>query len=82
MDKPKKIVRVAISMRKGFALLITLSVLAVLMALTGVLLGYFGEVRKDAMATNALIQGNLYYTDIKKIDRACTADSSLSSSPY
>jgi len=67
MDKPKKIVRVAISMRKGFALLITLSVLAVLMALTGVLLGYFGEVRKDAMATNALIQGNLYYTDIKKI---------------
>lgn len=54
-------------MRKGFALLITLSVLAVLIALTGVLLQYFGEVRKEAMTTNALIQGNLYYTDIKKI---------------
>jgi hypothetical protein len=67
MDKPKKIERAVVSMRKGFALLITLSVLAVLMALTGVLLGYFGEVRKDAMRTNALIQGDLYYTDIKKI---------------
>ncbi|SFV56904.1 hypothetical protein MNB_SV-10-474 [hydrothermal vent metagenome] len=54
-------------MRRGFALLITLSVLAVLIALTGVLLQYFGEVRKEAMTTNALIQGNLYYTDIKKI---------------
>jgi hypothetical protein len=67
MDKPKKIQRTVIFMRKGFALLITLSVLAVLMALTGVLLGYFSEVRKDAMTTNALIQGDLYYTDVKKI---------------
>ncbi len=53
--------------RKGFALLITLSVLAVLIALTGVLLSYFDTVRKDAAATKALIQADLYYTDIRKI---------------
>ncbi len=66
MDKPTKIEGTVTSMRRGFALLITLSVLSVLIALTGVLLGYFDEVRKNALSTNALIQGNLYYTDIKK----------------
>jgi len=55
------------SYKSGFALLITLSVLAVLIALTGVLLSYFNEVRKDATVTKAMIQGDLYYVDIKKI---------------
>ncbi|BAF70986.1 hypothetical protein [Sulfurovum sp. NBC37-1] len=67
MDKPKYHVSRNTTGRKGFALLITLSVLAVLIALTGVLLSYFDTVRKDAAGTKALIQADLYYTDIRKI---------------
>jgi len=66
MDKYKYTIHKRISHRRGFALLITLSVLAVIIALTGILLSYFDEVRKDASKTKALIQGNLYYADIKK----------------
>jgi hypothetical protein len=53
--------------RRGFALIITLSALAVIIALTGVLISYIDEARKDSIATKALIQGDLYYSDIKKI---------------
>jgi hypothetical protein len=67
MDEPKNSTVSRYEKRAGFALLITLSVLAVLMGLTGILLGYFDMVRKDAVTTKALIQGNLYYVDIKKI---------------
>ncbi|OQX49583.1 MAG: hypothetical protein B5M46_04920 [Epsilonproteobacteria bacterium 4484_20] len=67
MDKSCNRISTNTSHRRGFALLITLSVLAVLIALTGVLLSYFDEVRKDATVTKALIQGDLYYADIKKI---------------
>ena len=66
MDKSNHTIHRRVPHRKGFALLITLSVLAVIIALTGILLGYFDEVRKDATKTKALIQGNLYYADIKK----------------
>jgi hypothetical protein len=67
MDKPEYTIAKRVPHRRGFALLITLSVLAVIIALTGVLLSYFDEVRKDANTTKALIQGNLYYADIRKI---------------
>ena len=53
--------------RRGFALIITLSALAVIIALTGVLITYLDEARKEASVTKAMIQGDLYYTDIKKI---------------
>ena len=53
--------------RKGFALIITLSALAVIIALTGVLISYLDEARKDSSTTKAMIQGDLYYADIKKI---------------
>jgi len=53
--------------KKGFALIITLSALAVIIALTGVLIAYLDEARKDASTTKAMIQSNLYYADIKKI---------------
>jgi len=66
MDEPKYTIHQKVPERKGFALLITLSVLAVIIALTGILLSYFDEVRKDASTTKALIQGNLYYADIRK----------------
>ncbi len=56
-----------VSHKKGFALIITLSALAVIIALTAVLVNYLDEARKDASTAKAMIQGDLYYTDIKKI---------------
>jgi len=53
--------------RHGFALMITLSVLSVIIALTMVLLSYFEEVQQDASDTKALIQADLYYADITTI---------------
>jgi len=53
--------------RQGFALMLTLSVLSVIIALTMVLLSYFEEVRQDASETKALIQADLYYADISSI---------------
>jgi len=50
--------------RQGFALLITLSVLSILIALTMVLLSYFEKVQHDAADTSALIQADVYYADI------------------
>jgi len=55
------------SQRRGFALILTLSVLTVIIALTGVLVGYLDSARRDASSTKALIQANLYFTDVKKI---------------
>jgi len=52
---------------KGFALMITLSVLSVIIALTMVLLSYFEEVQQDASHTKALIQADVYYADITNI---------------
>lgn len=66
MDKPKHIIDRRVPHRGGFALIITLSVLGVIIALSSVMLGYLDVVRKDATATKALIQGNLYYADIQK----------------
>lgn len=50
--------------RQGFALMVTLSVLAVIIALTTVLLSYFEEAQDEAGSTKALIQADVYYTDI------------------
>ncbi len=47
--------------------MITLSVLAVIIALTTVLLSYFDEVKQDASETKALIQADIYYTNITNI---------------
>jgi len=66
MDKTKNAL-VTDKHREGFALLITLSVLTVIMALTTVLLSYLDEVREDASKTKALIQANVYYADITKV---------------
>ena len=63
MDKTQYITLSSAS-RRGFALMITLSVLSVVIALTVVLLSYFNEVKKDADTTKALIQADVYYADI------------------
>jgi len=53
--------------RRGFALMVTFSVLLVIIALTVVLLSYFKEVRHDAADTTAMIQADVYYADITSI---------------
>lgn len=53
--------------RQGFALLITLSVLAVIIALTTVLLSYLEKVQQDSSNTKALIQADIYHTNITNI---------------
>ena len=50
--------------KKGFALLLTLSVLSIVISLTMVLLSYFNKVRTDAQTTKALIQADVFYADI------------------
>lgn len=53
--------------KQGFVLMITLSVLAVIIALTTILLGYYQEAREDATDTKALIQANMHYANITEI---------------
>lgn len=53
--------------REGFALLVTLSVLSVVIALATVLLSYFDEVQQDSSDTKALIQADIYHTNITNI---------------
>ncbi len=52
-------------MKQGFALLVTLSVLVIVIALTGVLVGYLNDAREDASKSKALVQANLYYANLK-----------------
>jgi len=53
--------------KKGFALILTLSVLAVISALSAVLVSYLDVARKESGFSKAMIQGDLYYADIKKV---------------
>lgn len=66
MDKTQS-TGIVVQNRQGFALLITLSVLSVVIALTMVLLSYFEEVQEDSSETKALIQADIYYTNITNI---------------
>ena len=66
MDKTRH-TKLPVKDRQGFALLITLSVLAVIIALTTVLLSYLEEVQHDASDTKALIQADVYHTNITNI---------------
>ncbi len=67
MPKHEQPFHYSVAHRKGFALILTLSALTVIIALTAVLITYLDEARKDASTSKAMIQGNLYYSDIKKI---------------
>ena len=68
--------------KKGFALILTLSSLAVIIALTAVLISYLDEARKDSSASKAMIQANLYYVDIKKVLKGFKEKKSLYSVLY
>jgi hypothetical protein len=67
MNEPFCIKRSFSTTRKGFALILTLSVLAVIIELTGVLVGYLDSAREKSFETKAVIQGNLYFSDIKQM---------------
>ena len=67
MQQPKQTFHHSVSHKKGFALILTLSALTAIIALTAVLITYVDEARKDSSSSKAMIQGDLYYADIKKI---------------
>ena len=56
-----------ITLRNGFALLLTLSILAIIIGLSGVLISYMTTARSNAITTKALIQSNIVYADIQSI---------------
>lgn len=83
MDKKKNIIDDKTRRsHKGFALIITLSVLSVVIALTVVLLSYFNKVKNDADATKALIQANIYYADILEQLKKVKNDKSILTQLY
>ncbi|HFQ60870.1 MAG TPA: hypothetical protein ENK39_01040 [Epsilonproteobacteria bacterium] len=66
MDKTK-IQGITVTHRRGFALMVTFSVLLIIIALTMVLLSYFKEVQHDSADTTAMIQADVYYADITSV---------------
>lgn len=67
----------SVAHKKGFALILTLSALAVIIALTAVLISYLDEARKDSSSSKAMIQADLYYADIKKVFKGFKEKKSL-----
>jgi len=67
MDKPKQNIAKHVAHKKGFALLLTLSILGIVIALSSVLVGYMSTARESAVTTKALIQGNIFYADIQQV---------------
>jgi Tfp pilus assembly protein PilV len=64
MDKLTKIDR-RIATQNGFALLLTLSVLVIVMSLSAILVRYISFVKKDANSIEALIQADILYVDMQ-----------------
>lgn len=81
MDKTQRAF-VTYKKREGFALLVTLSVLTVIIGLTTILLSYLDEVREDATETKALLQANVYYADIINVFNALEDKKTLFSTLY
>jgi len=71
-----------VKQRRGFALMVTFSVLLIIISLTVVLLSYFKKVQYDAADTTAMIQANVYYTDITKVFDRFKKKKSLFSTLY
>ena len=55
---------IGLKMRKGVALLLTLSVLAAMLSLIGVAFAYLDSARQKALKKSALIQGDILYDDL------------------
>jgi len=67
MDKIMSFIFYRKEPRKGFALLLTLSILSIIIALSSVLVSYISTVEKDALKTKALMQSDMLYNDIQQI---------------
>jgi len=67
MDKVTQDINKGGKHKKGFALLLTLSILAIVIALSAVLVQYISTVNKTTTSTKALIQSDILYNDIQKI---------------
>jgi len=57
-------VHIGLKMRRGVALLITLSVLAAMLSLIGVAFAYLDSARQKALNKSALIQGDILYNNL------------------
>jgi hypothetical protein len=64
-------------MRKGVTLFITLSIIAAMLAVLGVVFTFLGNARTQAEVKASLIQSNLLYTDIKSTLRLLTRKPSV-----
>ena len=53
-------------MRKGVALLITITVISTLLALIGISFSYLERAKQDSSNTASIIQANIFYKDIAK----------------
>jgi hypothetical protein len=53
-------------LRKAVALLITLSVIAALLALMGVAFSYLDKAKRDSSVSGSIIQANIFYADISR----------------
>jgi len=51
--------------RSAFALLVTLSVLLIIIALTGIMLGYLDKARRNSFQIKAMVEANLLFTDTR-----------------
>jgi len=68
MDKPNKQILYKLApMRKGFALLLTLSILGIVISLSAVLIDYMSTAKQRSSYTQALIQADITYSDIVEI---------------
>ncbi|HFS82634.1 MAG TPA: hypothetical protein ENK71_01565, partial [Epsilonproteobacteria bacterium] len=63
MDKEKREI-FALPKRRGFTLLLTLSVMTVIIALMAVVVRYYAEAKAEADRTAALLQANLFYATV------------------
>ena len=77
MDKQEQPFPHNVAYKKGFALILTLSSLAVIISLAAVLISYLDEARKDSSASRAMIQADLYYADLKKVFKGFKEKKSL-----
>ena len=53
-------------LRKAVAMLITLTVIAALLALMGIAFSYLDKAKKDSLGSSAIIQANIFYSDISR----------------
>ena len=83
MDKFTNSIDKMVSQKRGFALLLTLSILSIIISLSVILVNYLSTVTKTTISTKAIIQGDILYKDIQDIlDRSKSHKSTLYKNLY